>query len=451
MQTQNGLVNTIKSLFQRHGSMIKIIENTGWLMAERVVRIILGMIVGILVARYLKPARFGILQYAMSVTGFVGVFVYLGLNGIVGRDLVKNPDNRMEIMGTTWFLKTIGSLLGMGAIFILVVFFQRGDRTELYVVLVVAASLLLRPLDVIYTWYESRVQLRVVVLFKIFSMILSNTLRVIAILTEAELLVFAAIFTMDIIVASIAIFIFYNIKTDLVFRWRIRFRLAINLLKQSWLLILSGFLSIINLKIDQLMLKWMSGNVEVGIYATAVTLSESWYFIPTAIVASIYPTLIKQRKKDSLLYDKSLQKGFDILCMIAMSIAFPVSFLSHYVVNFLYGQEFSGAAIILTIHIWAGLFVFMRQLFSKWLIIEGFLVYSFISHSLGALVNVGINFVLIPKIGGLGAAVATMISYASSSYLALFLQKDTRRIAVKMTKSLVFPVRLILFQKRVWK
>ena len=122
----------------------------------------------------------------------------------------------------------------------------------------------------------------------------------------------------------------------------------------------------------------------------------------------------------------SYSRIFDVLLLIALSLAIPITFLARPLVTLLYGESYIAAAPILTIHIWAGLFAFMRQLFSRWLILEGLLKYSFFSHAFGAVVNVILNLLLIPRFGGTGSAVATLCSYATSSYLALFLTRDTR-------------------------
>jgi Na+-driven multidrug efflux pump len=63
----------------------------------------------------------------------------------------------------------------------------------------------------------------------------------------------------------------------------------------------------------------------------------------------------------------------------------------------------------------------MRALLSKWLIIEHLLKYSLVTQASGAILNVLLNFLLIPAYHGVGAAFATLISYAAASYFALFL------------------------------
>src|SRR3546814_10463593 len=81
---------------------------------------------------------------------------------------------------------------------------------------------------------------------------------------------------------------------------------------------------------------------------------------------------------------------------------------------------------MLMIHIWASIFVFMRAVLSKWLIAEELYIFSLVTHGSAAIVNVAINIALIPKFGGVGAAVATLVSYATAGFLSLLLHHRTR-------------------------
>jgi Na+-driven multidrug efflux pump len=90
------------------------------------------------------------------------------------------------------------------------------------------------------------------------------------------------------------------------------------------------------------------------------------------------------------------------------------------------------------IYIWAGVFVFLGVANSKWLLSENLQIFSTINTGIGALSNVILNYFLIKSYGINGAAWATMISYALSAYLLLFVYKKTRIGFYNLTKSLLF-------------
>jgi len=233
-------------------------------------------------------------------------------------------------------------------------------------------------------------------------------------------------------------------------RWQPNKQYAIELLKESRWLIMSGFMAVIYLKVDLLMLGQLTNVEQVGFYAVAARLSEVWYFFPGALVASFFPKLLKLKKakeeEKQEGYNQQLQKLCDYLFGAALILAITVSFAADFIIVLLFGEQYQPSAALLQIHIWAGIFIFMRALLSKWLIAEHLLKFSLLTHGIAAVVNVSLNYYWIPLYGAQGAAWATLISYATSSYFVLWLNKSTRVMAWIMTKSLYFPLRII-YQK----
>ncbi|MFW6457583.1 MAG: polysaccharide biosynthesis C-terminal domain-containing protein, partial [Planctomycetota bacterium] len=222
------------------------------------------------------------------------------------------------------------------------------------------------------------------------------------------------------------------------------------LLSKSWMLLIAGFLGMVNLKMDQAMLRWLADSREVGLYAVAVRFSEVWYFVPGAIMLSAFPRLLEIKEQDVDLYHTRQQQLLDSFVCVAFVVAVITALLAKPIIPMLFGEAYTKSSSILIIHVWAGIFMFMRKMFSKWVFAEDALVYSIVSHGSGALVNVGLNALLIPIAQGYGAAIATLLSYATSSYFFLFCFQKTRPLAVKMTKALVFPIRLAMGRKNLY-
>jgi O-antigen/teichoic acid export membrane protein len=230
---------------------------------------------------------------------------------------------------------------------------------------------------------------------------------------------------------------FYFKEKKSIFLWKFDFKLAKKLLKNSWPLILSGIVVTIYMKIDQIMIKEMLGVKEVGKYAAAVTLSESWYFIPVIICNSLFPAIVNAKKVGETLYYERLQKLYNLMTWLSLSIAIFFTFFSKFIVNLLYGKEYMEAANVLTIHIWAGVFVFLGMASGKWLISENLQKYTAINTTIGAIINVILNYILIEKIGIKGAAISTLISYFFSAYFSLLFFKKTRKNFIRISKSLI--------------
>jgi PST family polysaccharide transporter len=209
------------------------------------------------------------------------------------------------------------------------------------------------------------------------------------------------------------------------------------LLKDSWPLILSGLAIMVYMRIDQIMLGQMLGDEAVGIYSAAVRISEVWYFVPVAIISSAMPAIIAARKTDPGKYLEQFQKLYELMALLALSVAIPMSVLSDYAVGILFGGSYAGAGGVLAIHTWAAVFVFLGLASSQWLIQEGRQHVILQRTLLGALLNVLANLWLIPAHGAVGAAWATTFSYAIAVF-SVGLRVDTRQVFVMMGRSFLF-------------
>ena len=420
---------------------MKYATNTLWLFVEKLSRMSLGLLVAIWTARYLGPRRLGLLNFASAVVSMLSIFVYLGLAGILTKRLVKRPEEKNVLLGTAFGIKFIGAIFSYCLLLLLTFAYYDPATIEGTLLLIVGLTLFLHPFGVIYSYNESIVKARRSVIPQLISFTITSITKVGFIVGGFSVVYFAFCTVLKSTLLALLMTIFaWKIGVHIT-QWKFDFQEAKSLIKESWLLIFSSMFANIYLHIDQIMLKEISGTYEVGIYGVAAKLSEIWYFVPAAIVASLFPKLIKLRDENPTRYNYRLQQLYDLLFIIALTVAIPVALFSKEIILTLYGTEYAESAAILSIHIWAGLFVFMRSLFSRWLIIEKFVELSIYSHLAGGITNVILNAFLIGTYGGKGAAIATLISYTSASYLVLFFFRRSRSQFYMMTKALFAPFR----------
>ena len=242
--------------------------------------------------------------------------------------------------------------------------------------------------------------------------------------------------------------IWYKTSQGQITAWRASFLQAKQLLKDSWPLIISGGAVTIYMKVDQIMLGNMATEGELGVYSAAVRLSELWYFIPTAIASSFFPTIIRSREhRSEQVHRERMQLFFDLMAGAAYVIVIPTALLAPLVVTTLFGADYAEAGLILRVHIWAFLFVSLGTARSRWLMAENMTRFSMTATILGAIVNIGLNFWLIPRYAGLGAAWATLISYAVSAYLSTLLLDRLWPLFGQLSLSALVPFRLF----SLWK
>ena len=432
------LTSKIQNL-QQHSGFMKYFKNTSWLFGEKILRMIVGLFVGIWVARYLGPEQFGLFSYAQSFVGLFTAIATLGLDGIVVRELVKDESRRDELIGTAFYLKLIGAIAVLIVLAVAIQFTSNDSYTNV-LVFIIASATIFQAFNVVDMYFQAKVLSKYVVYANVISLFVSSIVKIVLILNDASLIAFAWATLFDSVVLALG-FIYYYVKNSSIFNIKnliFKRETAVSLLKDSWPLILSGIVVSIYMKIDQVMIQEMMGSESVGQYAAATRLSEAWYFIPMVVASSLFPAIINAKKQSEGLYYARLQKLYDLMVWMAIAIALPMTFLSDWVIHLLYGEQYSQAGSVLMIHIWAGVFVFLGVASGKWLLTENLQIFSTINTAIGAVVNVLLNYILIKEIGVEGAAWATLISYLVAAYLSLLFWKKTRVNFINLSKSLLF-------------
>lgn len=417
--------------------------NTGWLLAERVVRGVVALTVTVAVARYLGPAQFGTLSFALSFVLLFASFQRLGLAGIVIHELVRNPARHGEIVGSVFFLRLVGGIVALGVVLLASAVFEIGDSLTRIALGIFSMAMLFGAFDATELWLQSELRARNASIAKSAAVLIAAAISGILVVVGAPVLAFVLAAALEYVLVGLALGVAYLGLGQSPARWRPSLETMAELLDRSWPLFVSGAFAAVNLRVDQVMLQAFSGPEAVGTYAAAARLSELWYFLPTALATSIFPALILARQRSGAEYRAGLQAAYDLVLWVAIPVAAVVSWQSHTIIDLLYGPQFVESASILSIHVWAGPFMFLGAVLSKWLIAENLLRFSMYRHGAAALINVLLNLLLIPRLGGLGAAISTLLSYGVAAVGMCALYPAARPAAAQMVWALMAPIRFL--------
>ena len=399
-----------------------------------------GLLVGVWVARYLGPEQFGQMNYAIAFVGLFGSIAALGFNGIIVRDIVREPHSAKTIVSTAFILQALAGLVAMMLAITTISILKPDDHLTFYLVIILSISLIFKATDTIKYWFEARVQSRYVVWIENGVFLVLALCRVVLVLTKSGLIAFIwMIFAETVLVSIGLIWIYISSNGTHMLLFQVSLERAKILLKESWPLLLGSIAITLYMRLDMVMLEEMSNSREVGIYAAATRISEIWYFIPSIVVASVSPAIIASHSKDSDLYLKRLKALYFMMTWLAIGVSLPIALLSGPIVSFLYGTQYQDAAPVLAIHLWGSVGVFLGVASSQYLLVEHLQKISFYRTFIGMICNIALNLLLIPTMGAKGAAIATVISY----FLATF-----SLICFKATRSHVIH---LLMSPLVWK
>jgi O-antigen/teichoic acid export membrane protein len=416
-------------------SLLKTIDNTAWLLADRVLRMGIGLLVGVWVARYLGPEEFGFYNYAIAFASIFNTVANLGLDSIVVRNIVSQPSSKDEVLGTAFILKMIAQVVALGLGVVIILLLRPNDSLIHWLIGIIAAGMFFESFFVIDFWFQSQVQSKYAVWSKNVGFMIASYSRVLLIQAQAPLILFAWAYAAETALSAVWLVIAYRIKGFLLKAWQFSWSCAKELLKDSWTLILSSFVIMIYMRTDQLMLGQMIGDRSVGIYSAAVKVSELWYFVPMAITNSVFPAIVKAKRESTHLYYERIQKVLDFLAILSYAVAILLALLSNQFVTLLYGKSYVEAGAILTIHVWTGIFVSSGLVRGLWTTAENLMPFAFLTTATGAIVNIVLNYFLISRYKGMGAAISTLIAQVFASYVSNVFFSKTRIFFMNQTKA----------------
>jgi len=319
-----------------------------------------------------------------------------------------------------------------------------GDSQTLAATAIATLVLFARALDASEMWFQARAESHKSAVIKIGVVTAMLAIRVAAAASGAELLVFLFLYVLESVAISILLLLRYLLDRESPGFSRPETSTPRALLRASWVLALASVANQINSRGDIIVIQALLGSAAVGLYSAAARLSEMAYFLPTVFMTATFPRLLQIRKihgAGSERYRAELQSSYDRACWAGIGIMVAILTVGPWALELLFGERFAEAGPILRVHALALPFVFMAAVFSKWIIAENRLFASLIRHGLGASLNIALNFALIPTMGLIGSAWATVISYAVASYLSCFATRSTRQAGVQMCLAFIAPIR----------
>ena len=418
----------LRARLEGRRSLLLVINNSSWLLLERLVRLVLGLLVVAWVARYLGPAQYGELAYALAYMAFFGVLASLGLDGFVLRDISRDQSQAGEILGTTLYLRlATGFICWLLALAGMLWLHGWQDRS-VWLVALLGSMLMFQAVDGIDLWFQSQSQSRRTVVVKLVAMLLTSALKVALILGQAPLLAFAAVTALEALISAIGLMLAYR-RFPVGSAWGYASARAKLLLGQSWPLIVSGLSITFYTRIDQLLIKQMLGEQALGIYTAVIPFTGSWMFIPIIITTSVAPILAKLRIESMHNYKLKLAEVLRISVLIGLLIAISLCLFSEYITALFLGEQYRDSAPVLAILAFNNIFVFLGVCQGIWVVNEGWRWIVISGTAAAAFTSLALNMLFIPRYGVTGAAYVSLITVSVSVLLVpLLMSKGLREV-----------------------
>lgn len=424
------MIKKIQIELFKNNEIKRVINNSGWLIFDKICRLGLSLIVTAWVARYLGPEQFGDYSYVLAFLAFFQAVSILGLDNIVVRDIARNREDSGSIIATVFTLRLL-----IGVVFYIISIILMGllngfDSKFIIITAICALSLIFQSADTIDLWFQSQSQSKRTVVVRLVTYLLSNGLKVIFILNDSTIVSFAAVTALEALLCAIGLFYSYKKypATDLT----VSLSIAKHLLKESWPYIFSSLSVMVYMRIDQLMIKSYLGTTELGVYAAILPLAMTWTFIVTTLTTSLSPYIARKKNNDEEQYWKALSNIFRLYALLGWVICLGVYIVSPFIVPILFGDSYLVGIPILKIIVFVNVFINMGVAQSLWILNERKSKVAMYRTLFGAIVCIVSNVLLIPLYGIYGAAYSALIAQFCSTILSnVFICKKIFLLQIK--------------------
>lgn len=401
------------------------LHNASWMVFDRIYQMIVSLVVTMLTARYLGPSNYGIINYIAAFVTFTIPVCNLGLDGIIVKRFVDSPDEEGKTIGTAVFMETMASIVASIVIVCIVFISNAGDQVKITVAILESVQLLFKSAEVIEYWYQAHLKSKYASIVKMIAYTIMSAYRIILLILGKSVEWFAFATSLDFIVIAVLFMLLYVKQNGP--KMSIDLKYGVSLLKQSYHFILANLMIVLYSQMDKVMIQEFLGDTEVGLYSASYTICNLWFFVPTAIIASARPIIMKKNKDgDYLNYTKKLEQLYASIFWLGIAVGLLVTVLSKPIILVLYGHAYLGAVGSLVIGIWYGSFAQLGSARSIWILCENMNKYVKYYLLWGILVNFALNYLLIPVWGINGAAFATFMTQFVVCVISPLFYRDTR-------------------------
>ena len=410
-------------------------KNAAWLILESFIRLVVGIAVSSLLARHLGPQEFGLYAYLFSFVSLFSPVAMMGLEAVVLHRHSRYPETRDLTIGTALAIRAVFTLITIALSALLLNVIGGPEDLTARLTFLAAVTLAAMPAGTINDWFKASERMALVALPRLAVTLLVSGATLFMIIHGAGLEELVAICSAEGLALLLVAMAVYSVETRSLRCLAFDPSLCVLFLRQGFPVALAGISMMVYLRIDQVMIGHLGSEFQLGLYAVAVRLADAVLFLPAVLQSVYYSSLARAHLRDEAAFEIQVQRFFDAMTLTGFAIMVGVGLAGWLLLVPIFGSSFAGARPILMVLVLELPFFFMIYAWGAIVTVKGWFWTAPLLNILGALLNVALNLILISRFGGLGAAWATVISYAFAGYLLLFSVGYLRPFAISLSRS----------------
>ena len=394
-----------------------VLKNASWIVICKIAQSLISFVIGMITARYLGPSNFGVISYAASVVAFALPIMQLGLNQTLVKEFINSQEREGTILGTALVINIISGICCMIGSAAFVAIANPNDNETLIVCVLYSFVLVFQATEMTQFWFQSKLLSKYPSIATVVAYTLVALYKVFLLVTGKGVYWFAVSNVLDYLIISIILMFFYKkLGTQ---KLSIDWKIGKEIISRSKYYIIPSLMVMIFQHTDRIMLNMMIGQAETGIYSAAITCIGISGFLFAAVIDSARPVILEEKIKDEAQYEKRVIQLYSIITYMSLTQSILMTVLAKPLIFIMYGEDYAAAAGVLCVAVWYVTFSYYGSVRNVWILGEGIQRYLLGINIVGAILNVIVNFFLIPILGGIGAAIASLVTPWRNNYLMM--------------------------------
>lgn len=426
----------------------RVLKNATWIIGCKIIQSLLGIIITMLSARYLGPANYGLINYAASVVSFVAPIMQLGLNSILVQEIVTKSEQEGEILGTALLMSFISSFFCILGVIAFVSIVNYNEPTTIIVCALYSVLLIFQALEMMQYWFQAKLKSKYTSIVMLIAYVAMSVYKIVLLATGSDIYWFALSNALDYMIIAFSLLVIYKKigNQKLSFSWK----QAKKLFAKSKHYIISTLMITIFVQADRIMIKLMIGDEAVGYYSAAHACATMTAFVFYAILDSARPTIFSSKQVDIKTFEKNISRLYCVIIYLSLAQCIIISCFAPIIIRILYGVEYLASVPALRVAVWFTMFSFLGSVRNIWILAENKQNVLWFLNFIGVIVNIILNFILIPVWGIVGAAFASFLTEFCINVIIPMLMPSLRKSFVLLLKGLN-PCLIIEIMKKIIK
>ena len=357
----------------------------------------------------------------------------LGLKHTLIKEFIKLPDREGVILGTALMFNIISSIFCIIGSITFVMIVNAGEYETIIVCALYSLTLLFNATEITQYWFQSKLLSKYPSIAALCAYLVVALYKIYLLITQKNIIWFALSNVIDYFLISLILIIIYGKVGGQ--KLSVDWQIGKEMLSRSKYYIIPSLMVMIFQHTDRIMLNLMVGESETGFYSAALTCVGISGFIFAAIIDSVRPIVLEEKEKNQKSYEDKLIQLYSIITFLSVAQSVIMTLFAKPIMLLLYGEEYANAANILAVSVWFVTFGYYGSVRNVWILAEEKQKYLMGINFTGAMLNIVLNLCLIPNFGGIGAAIASVITQFFTNVIIGFIMKPIRYNNILMIRS----------------